>query len=162
MQRFGLSLVLARLGFLAIVILILPVTALIALYSPLFEGWRRAKAEQLLSEAIDLKTNVNGPVTSGFGFSPTISLYDLAGAEDDLPNDMKGVTAKSLSLRISLLELLAGSVELSSLVVEGLKVDIVIPIESAALINSPDDDMDVTGFVQDFVRVAIRQRHHDA
>ena len=133
MQRFGLRLVLARLGFLAIVVLILPVTALVVLYSPLFDGWRRAKAEQLLSDAIDLKTNVNGPVAIGFGWEPTISLYDLAGAEDDLPNDMKGVAAKSLSLRISLLKLLAGSIELSSLVVEGLKVDIEIPLEFGGL-----------------------------
>jgi hypothetical protein len=152
MQRSYRSVVVSRLGFLAIVVSILPVTALLLLYSPLFEGWRRAKAEQLLSDAIDLRTKVDGPVTIGFGLEPTISVYDLSGAEDDLPNDMKGVTAKSLSLKISLPELLAGSVDLSALVVEGLKVDIDIPIESAALINDVNNDMDVTGFVQDFVR----------
>ncbi len=152
MQRSSRSLLVSRLIFLAIVVLILSVTALVVLYSPLFEGWRRAKAEQLLSDAIDLKTNVNGPVMIGFGLEPTISVYDLSGAEDDLPNDMKGVSATSLSLKISLLELLAGSVELSSLVVEGLRRNIDIPIELAALINDVNNDMDVTGFVQDFVR----------
>jgi hypothetical protein len=152
MQRSPLPLIASRLSFLAIVVLIVPVTALVVLYSPLREGWRRAKAEQLLGDAIDLKTNVNGPVTIGFGLEPTISVYDLSGAEDDLPNDMKRVSAKSLTLRISLLKLLAGSVELSALVVEGLKVDIDIPLESAALINDVNNDMDVTGFVQDFVR----------
>jgi hypothetical protein len=45
MQRSYRSLVVSRLGFLAIVVSILPVTALLLLYSPLFEGWRRAKAE---------------------------------------------------------------------------------------------------------------------
>jgi AsmA family protein len=164
MQRSGLSRIIARLSFLALVILILPITALVVFYSPLLEGWRRAKAEQLLSDAIDLKTNVNGPVTIGFGLEPTISVYDLSGAEDDLPNDMKGVSAKSLRLRISLLKLLSGSVDLSSLVVEGLKVDIDIPLESAALINDVNNDMDVTGFVQDFVRspFAADITFHDA
>lgn len=152
MQRSSLSLVVSRLSFFAIVVLIFPVMALVLLYSPLFEGWRRAKAEQLLSDAIDLETNVNGPVMIGFGLEPTISVYDLSGAEDDLPNDMKGVSAKSLSLRISLPKLLAGSIELSALAVKGLKVDIDIPVESGALINDVNENMDVTGFVQDFVR----------
>jgi hypothetical protein len=101
MPRFGLSLILARLGFLAIVLLIVPVTALIVLYAPPFEAWRWAKAEQLLSDAIDLKTTVSGPVQIGFGFEPSISIAGIAGQDDDMPADLKAVTAKNLSLRIS-------------------------------------------------------------
>jgi hypothetical protein len=42
MQRSPLPLIASRLSFLAIVVLIVPVTALVVLYSPLLEGWRRA------------------------------------------------------------------------------------------------------------------------
>ena len=53
MQRSPLPLIASRLSFLAIVVLIVPVTALVV---------RRAKAEQLLGDAIDL--TLFGPVAS--------------------------------------------------------------------------------------------------
>ena len=149
MPRSGLHLVLARLGFLALLLLALPITALAVVFTPPFEPWRRSKAEQLLSEAIDMQTVIKGPVTIGFGWEPTISIADVASVDDDMPTDLKGVSAKALSLRLGLLPLLAGSLKLSDLVVSGLKVDIEIPVQDD---ENAEDDTDVAGFLRDFVR----------
>ena len=102
MPRSGLHLVLARLGFLALLLLALPITALAVVFTPPFEPWRRSKAEQLLSEAIDLQTVIKGPVTIGFGWEPTISIADVASVDDDMPTDLKGVSAKALSFKLGL------------------------------------------------------------
>ena len=149
MPRSGLHLVLARLGFLALLLLALPITALAVVFTPPFEPWRRSKAEQLLSEAIDMQTVIKGPVTIGFGWEPTISIADVASVDDDMPTDLKGVSAKALSLRLGLLPLLAGKSKLSDLVVSGLKVDIEIPVQDD---ENAEDDTDVAGFLRDFVR----------
>jgi hypothetical protein len=71
-------------------LLAVPITALAAVFTPPFEPWRRFKAEQLLSEAIDLQTVVKGPVTIGFGWEPTISIADVASVDGDIPSDLKG------------------------------------------------------------------------
>jgi len=149
MRRSGLSLFLARLGFIVILLLLVPLTALAVLFAAPLEPWREAKAEQLLSDAIDLRTKVNGPVQIGFGWEPTIFVANIEGDADDLPDNLKGISAKSLSLSISVLPLLMGRLQLSTLVVDGLKVDIDIPIETD---TTDEDDMDIAGFVRDFVR----------
>lgn len=97
-----------------------------------------------------LKTTVSGPVQIGFGLEPSISIGDIAGEDDEMPADLKGVTAKTLSLRISVLPLLMGRLQLNSLSVDGLKLDIEIPVGGSN--TNPDDDMDIAGFVHDFVR----------
>jgi len=66
-------------GFLALLILLLPVTALVVLYTPPFEAWRQARAEQLIDDAIDLETTVSAPVRVGFGLEPTITVSDIQG-----------------------------------------------------------------------------------
>jgi lipopolysaccharide export LptBFGC system permease protein LptF len=101
MQRSGVSLLLARLGFIALVILAVPLTALAVLFAAPLEPWRRAKAEQLLSDAIDLKTSVKGPVQIGFSLTPTIRISDIAGQEDDMPETLQSVSAKTISQKIA-------------------------------------------------------------
>lgn len=147
-MRKGLYLVLGRIGFLVLLLLAVPVTALAVLFAPPFEPWRRAKAEQLLSDAVDLQTRINGPIDIGFDWEPTLSIAGIQGVAADMPDGMKAVSAKSLSLKIGLLPLLAGRIQLRDLVVDGLRVDLEIPIDA----EDTDDDMDVSGFTGDFVR----------
>ena len=148
MHRTGVPHLLARLGFLALLVLAVPLTGLAVLFAPPLEPWRRAKAESLLSDAIDLKTKVNGDVRIGFGLNPSIVVTDIAGEPDDMPETLDAVSAKSISLRIALIPLLAGRIELSALVIDGLVVGIEIPV----IAKDDDADLDVAGFVQDFVR----------
>lgn len=146
-QRSALSLVLARLGFIVLLLLLVPATALLLLFSPPFESWRRAKAEALLSDAIDLQTQIKGPIEISFGWEPTIAIGDLAGVGDDMPSGLKAIGAKRLGLTIALLPLLTGNIQLSGLMVDGLEVDIEIPVG-----DDDDDEMDISGFIGDFVR----------
>ncbi len=154
MLRSRHVLILAKLGFLGLLLLALPGFALAVLYTEPFAGWRHAQAEALLSDAIGLDSSINGPVEIGFGWNPLITLTDIAGDRGDLATDVKEVSADRLALRISIPTLLTGKVDLNAIVVDGLKVDIDIPTDADAekAGRKEDDDLAIGEFIQDFVR----------
>lgn len=117
----------ARVLFLAVVILSVPAMALAVLYAAPFEPLRRANIERLLSDAIDVEVEVRGPIAIGFDWTPTVTIEDIIAVESDLPRDLKTLSARSVRLQVPLLPLLAGSPQLNTLVVDGLKVAIEIP-----------------------------------
>ena len=146
--------VLARIGFVVVLLLAVPGVALAVLYTAPFEPWRRAKAEQLLGDAIGLDTTINGPVDLGFSLDPTVSLSGIVGDRADLATDVKAVTADRLIFNISIPALFAGQVRLTEVVVDALKVDIDVPTDAdAAKAGRKDDDgLAIGEFLQDFVR----------
>ena len=154
MLRSRHVLILAKLGFLGLLLLALPGFALAVLYTEPFAGWRHAQAEALLSDAIGLDSSINGPIEIGFGWNPLITLTDIAGDRGDLATDVKEVSADRLALRISIPTLLTGKVDLNAIVVDGLKVDIDIPTDADAekAGRKEDDDLAIGEFIQDFVR----------
>ena len=116
-------------GFLALLILLLPVTALVVLYTPPFEVWRQARAEQLIDDAI-ISRPPSALQCEWVSASSPPSRFPTFKAEDDLPRDMDAISAKTLSLKISVLPLLMGRLQLNSMVVDGLKIDIEIPVQT--------------------------------
>ncbi len=138
-----------RLVFFAVLILSVPATAFAVLYAKPFEPLRRANIERLLSDAIDVQVEVRGPITISSDWEPTISIADVVAVESDLPSDLKGMSAKSLRLKLPLLPLLAGQVQLNSLVIDGLKVAVEIPHGGEA---EDKGGVDVAEVVSDFVR----------
>jgi hypothetical protein len=109
MRRSGSVLVSVCFGLVVLLLVALPVAAFVLFYSEPFESWRRAKAEALLNEAMDLKTTVSGPADIGLGFEPTVSISGIASVRSDLPSDVKGMTTETLSFKLSVLKLLRGS-----------------------------------------------------
>ncbi len=99
---------LTRLAFFGFVILCLPAAAIAVLYAEPLEPLRHAYAERLLNSAVDVELEVRGPVVIGFGWEPTISIADVAAVEGELPEELKAVTIKSLSLELPLLPLIVG------------------------------------------------------
>jgi hypothetical protein len=100
----------------------------------------------LLSDAIDLQTQINGVIDVSFGWPTTITIDGVAGVGDDLPSGLKAISAERLRVTIAFLPLLAGNVQLSGLVVDGAIVNIEIPA------GEYDEEMDLSGFIGDFVR----------
>ena len=139
----------ARWAFLAFLVLCVPATSLSVLYAGPFDVLRRAKVERLLSEAMDLDVAINGPIDISFDLEPKVSIADITALEDELPPDLKAMSAKSLSLKVPLLPLLVGHVQLNSLVVDGLKIAIDIPEGGAA---EDEGGVDAGELVGDFVR----------
>jgi AsmA-like protein len=139
----------ARVLFVGVLILSVPAMALAVLYAKPFEPLRRANIEHFLSDAIDTEVEVRGPIAIGFGWAPTVTIEDIVAVESDLPTDLKGLSAKSLRLEVPLLPLLAGSPQLNTLVVDGLRVSVEIPEGGAA-----DDEggLNVAALVGDFLR----------
>ena len=117
----------ARSAFLAFLVLSVPATAFAMLYAETFDVLRRAKVEQLLSEAIDVEVEVSGPISISFDWEPKVSIAEITAIESSLPPDLKGMSVKSLSLKVPILPLLAGRIQLNSLAIDGLKVAIEIP-----------------------------------
>jgi AsmA family protein len=140
---------LLRILFLGVLILSVPVTALAVLYAEPFEAARRANVEHLISEAIDTEVEVRGPISIGFGWTPTISIEDLVAVEGELPPDLKGLSAKSVKLELPIMPLLAGDVQLNALVIDRLAASVEIPEGGAA---ADDGGVDVTELIGDFVR----------
>ncbi len=110
-----------------LLVLSVPAAILAVLYAPPLELLRRAGIEYLLGSAIDLDVAVKGPVTISFGSEPTISIADASAVEGDNPPELKEMYVKRVSLKLSLLPLLAAQVRLHSLVIDGLEVTIDIP-----------------------------------
>ncbi len=152
MKRRSISLRLARLGFLLVLVFAVPIAAVAILFSAPFEDYRRAKAAQWIGQALDFGVSVNGPVTIGFDWEPTITVYDVVGAESDLPTDMKAISAKSVTMEVPLLPLLFGQVTPNALVVEGFKLDIEIPPDSERP-DGPAEPIDVSWVLYDYVRL---------
>ena len=136
----------ARFAFLGFLVLSVPATVL---YAEPLDVLRRAMIEYLLSEAIDLDVAINGPIDISFDLEPKVSIADITALEDELPPDLKAMSAKSLSLKVPLLPLLVGHVQLKSLVVDGLKIAIDIPEGGAA---EDEGGVDAGELVGDFVR----------
>lgn len=139
----------ARLAFLALLVLSVPAAALLVLYAEPFEALRRHQVEYFLGDAIDLEVEVSGPIGVSFDWEPKITVADITAVEDELPPDLKAVSAKALSLKVSLLPLLVGHVQLNSLVIDGLKVAIEIPQGGE---DDDEDGVDVARVIGDFVR----------
>ena len=142
----------ARILFLCVLILSVPAMALAVLYAKPLEPLRRANVEHFLSEAIDTEVEVRGPITIGFDWAPTITIDDIVAAESELPTDLKGLSARSVKLEVPLLSVLAGSVQLNALVVDGLKVYIEIPEGGA---EADEGGVDVTEVIGDLVRSPV-------
>ena len=139
----------ARLLFVFVLILSVPAFAVAVLYAEPFEPLRRAKVEQLLSDAIDAEVEVRGPVTISSGWAPTVTIEDIVTKESLSPTDLKELSAKSLRIEVPLLPLLAGSPQFNTLVVDGLSVFIEIPQGGA---KEDEDGLDVADIIGEFVR----------
>ena len=140
---------LLRALFIAALVLCVPVFALLVLYAEPFEALRRAKTEQLLSEAMDTKMEVRGPIEIGFDWAPTVRIADIVAVENELPPDLKRLSAKSIKLEVPLMPLLAGHAQLHALVIDGLDVAIEIPEGGA---KEDEDGISVAETVGDFLR----------
>jgi AsmA family protein len=138
-----------RLVFIAVLVFSVPAAALAVLYLKSFEPLRRSNIEHLLSDAIDIEVEVRGPIQISYDWEPTITIADLVAVESELPSDLKAMSAKSLSLKLPLVPLLAGQVQLNTLVVDGLKVAIEIPKGGAP---EDVDGVDVSEVIGDFLR----------
>lgn len=139
----------ARLLFFAVLICAVPATALVVLYAGPFEPLRRANVEHLLSEAMETEVEVRGSIAIGFDWAPTITIEDVVAVQSDLPTEMKGLSAKSVQLEVPLVPLLAGHVQLNTLVIDGLKLAIEIPQGGA---EADEAAIDAAKVVGDFVR----------
>jgi hypothetical protein len=140
---------LGRAVFIAFLVLSVPATALAVIYLDSFEPLRRANIEYLLGDAIDLEVEVKGPITISSDWEPTIAIADVTAVESDLPPDLKSLSAKSLSLKVPLLPLLVGQVQLNTLTIDGLKMAVDIPPGGAA---KDKGGVDVAEVIGDFVR----------
>ena len=120
-----------RVLFFGALLLLVPVVAILVFFSGPFEPLRLAKAERLLSEAMGTEVVVKGPVEIGFDLKPTITIENISAVSSELPPDLKTMSAKSVTLEVPLLPLLAGHVQLKSLVIDGLKLAIEIPEDGA-------------------------------
>lgn len=132
MRSSSSSRLIHRVLFFGALLLCLPAVALLVLFSGPFETWRLTKAEHLLSEAMGTEIKVKGPVAIGFDLEPEITIENIAAVSNGLPPDLKTMSAKSVTLEVPLLALLAGHVQLNSLVIDGLKLSIEIPEGGAA------------------------------
>lgn len=151
-KRRSISLRLARLGFLLMLLFAVPMAVLAVLFSAPLEPLRRAKAAQWISEALDFEVTVNGPVTVGFDWDPTLTVHNVVGVKDELPTDMKAISAESITMAVPLLPLLFGQAEPTGLVVKGFKLDIEIPTDSERP-QGPAEPIDVSWVLYDYVRL---------
>ncbi|MGB6968779.1 MAG: AsmA family protein [Methyloceanibacter sp.] len=145
MRRPSPNQLIAGLVPLGLLIVAVPATVLSVLYAPTFEVVRRTAVEHFLGRAIDMPVTVKGTIRVGFDWAPTISITDLTVAKSDLPPELMEMSAKSLSLNLPLLPLLAGQVQLNSLVVEGLKVAMDIPRSGGSENENGADAVELVG-----------------
>ena len=137
-----------------------PLTVLAALYAPHFETLRRATVEYLLGNGLDLEVAVRGPIEIGFGWEPKIAIGDVSVVKSELPANMKEMSARRLSLKVPLVPLLAGQMQLHSLAVDGLRVMVDVPQNA----TGEEDGTDSGEIIGDFLRSGYAQdlRFHDA
>ncbi len=135
--------------FIVMLVLSVPAVALAVLYLDAFEPVRRSNIEYLLGDALDIAVEVRGPITVSVDWEPTISIGDVAAVESEMPSDLKAMSARSLSLKLPLVPLLAGQVQPNTLVVNGLELAIKIPEGGAA---EDEDGIDTAEVVADFLR----------
>ncbi len=136
------------LGILAIGIVAIVGVSAAALYTEPFEPWRRAQAEALLSDALDLNTKVSGTVDVGFGLTPRIVISEVSSERTGAVSDLKSASAKRVDFNVSLLSLFSGDAVLTSLFVDGLSVDVDLP--EGRTDRRPGDP---GAFIHDFVRM---------
>lgn len=147
-MRVWLRVLLMACGAIAAIVTAIAAFGAAALYTKPFESWRRAQAEALLDEALDIETKVSGPVEVSFGLSPRVVISDVSSVRTQKVPDVKSISAKTVDFNASLLSLIGGDVVLTSLFVDGLRVDIELPEE--------DNDRtigDPGALVHDFVRM---------
>jgi len=148
MTRVWLRVLLITCGAIAVSVIAIAVFAAAALYTGPFEAWRRAQAEALLGEALDLETKVSGSVEVGFGLTPNVVISDISSVRTGTEPNLKSVSAKKVDFKASLLSLIGGDVVLTSLFVDGLRIDIELPEgRSDRRIGDPG------ALIHDFVRL---------
>ena len=135
--------------FIITLILTVPVFAGLVLYAKPFDPLRRALTGSLLSKALDMPAEVNGPVRIDFGWVPTVALGDIVAKESGA-SGTKSLSVKSIRAQIPLAPLIAGETRLDGLVVDGLHLTVEI-LEGAD--ERGKDSVDIAATVRDFVRL---------
>jgi hypothetical protein len=138
-------------GFAALV-LSLPAVALAVVYADTFASLRQNIAGRILTDELDIPLEVRGPVSASFAWAPRISIGDVVASDAGLPADLKAVSIKSIEVNLPLLPLVIGHARPNALAIDGLKVEISIPKDDAAL---DDDDLSVAKAVAEFVRARV-------
>ena len=138
------------LGLLGVAVVGLAALVAVALYTEPFEPWRRAQAEALLDDALEITTKVSGPVEVSLGLNPRVVISDVSSVDTRSLPDIKKLSARKVDFNASLLALLGGDVVIEALFVEGLRVDLELP--------EADEDhtaTDPSAFIHDFVRLSF-------
>jgi hypothetical protein len=148
MTRVWVRALWVALGVLVVGIVAIVGISAAALYTEPFEPWRRAQAEALLSDALDLNTKVSGTVDVGFGLTPRIVISEVSSERTGAVSDLKSASAKRVDFNVSLLSLFSGDAVLTSLFVDGLSVDFDLP--EGRTDRRPGEP---GAFIHDFVRM---------
>lgn len=137
MTRVWVRVLLIAFGVLAVSVIAIAGISAAALYTEAFEPWRRAQVEALLNDALDLDTKFNGTVEIGFGLTPKVVISDVSSERTEAITDLKSVSARKLDFNVSLLSLISGGTVLTSLFVDGLRVD--VDLQEGGTDRTPSD-----------------------